>query len=502
MEVFDDEMFSQLDEMLGELDDQLRREKAEKACGGAETQVPHGAQAMGQAAAMRDANTAAISDANKVAIKEEASQLAVLQAQVKAQAQAEAQAQAQAQAEAQAQAQAQAQVQAQAQAQAKENALAQAGAEAKALALALTQAAALRALAQAQARSHVEVGKAAGEGAGADAALRFAASEAEQGAEALRRATAGMQRIRQAAASQVASVLIGQSMASQSAPRQHPAGCHPFPTLEPSTIPLWPSREWMVEGQRALSYQRVVYPQPAPAVTASPLPCLKPSAGGGYIVKAPERQPSLSSAVSSAPSSPISSPSAATTVASTNLAAAIRPTAILPATLATAFTSTALTAVTHSAIAASPQAASAMVPAAVGEVAQLAGDDAQCRFHQQRLEAQQKAKMQGRVALAIAQARREAESSGKRPREEEGGMTATAGPGNFHARAGCEEANLRAADLRLEHALRQAAPRPSTCLVRAWSAAVTAGHSLDSFKLDASPPGIRPVRRKLCHEQP
>jgi hypothetical protein len=60
-------------------------------------------------------------------------------------------------------------------------------------------------------------------------------------------------------------------------------------------------------------------------------------------------------------------------------------------------------------------------PAAVGEVAQPAGADAQCSLHQQRLEAQRKAKVQARVALAIAQARQKAGNSLKRSRGEEGG---------------------------------------------------------------------------------
>ena len=469
IEVFDDEMLEQFEEMLGELDAQLRRENVhQRDCAWAETQGPQvAALEMGRAAAVRDAN-------------KEASRLAVRQIQVEAEAEAQAQAQAQAH-----QAQASAH-------QARENAqLAQAGAEAKALAHALTQAAPLQSLAQSpsgcrQMRAGKAAGKAAGKGAaGADAAVHSAASEAE-GEEALRRATAGMQRIRQAVASQVASVLLGQSAASQSVPPQHLAGYHPFL----GTLSSWPSTP----------YQAVLHSQPAHVVvTACPLPCLQPSAGGGCIVKAPERQPSLSSAVSSvssAPSSPISiSPSAAAaTVASTNPAVAMLSTAILPAlpaTLATAFTSA-----TNSATAASPHPPRAVLPTAV---TQLAGDDAQCHFHQQRLEAQQKAKMQAQVALAIAQARQEAGSNLKRPHGEEGGIAAA---GRFHARESCEEADLRAADLKLKHALRQTAPRPSNKVVRAWLAAGNASHSLDSFRLDAAPPGVRPVRQRLHHEQP
>ena len=330
------------------------------------------------------------------------------------------------------------------------------------------------------------------------------AREAAQGAEALRRATLGMQRIRHAVASQAAaSMLLAQSKAppqyvqpqhlahyppllgtgsssssavgGQKRPLPEAAPASPFsspnlrflanfldaPGLQPSLQPTG-----AFSGLPSSPYQGPLYPQTAASVViASPLPCLQPkpsaggpSAGGRCIEKELERQPSLSSAVSSAPSSPIriSSSAAATDAACPTIPA---PAAILPPALpvsSSASTSTfaAITTTTHSATMASPAA----------EVAQPAGADAQCSLHEQRLEAQRKAKVQARVALAIAQARQKAGDSLKRSRgEEEGG---------------------------------QAAPRPSSCLVRAWSAALNSSHSPGSFELD-NPSGVRPVRAKL-----
>ena len=299
-------------------------------------------------------------------------------------------------------------------------------------------------------------------------AAQSKAREAAQRAEALRRATVGMQRIRHAVASQVALVLHAQSIkASQYVQPQHlthypsPGASSPFagggqkPPLSeeaPASPFSSPNLRFLANfldapglqptgafsGLPSSPYQGPLYPQTGPVVAASPLPCLqpKPSAGrpsagspecflecfldtatGRCIEKALERQPSLSSAVSSAPSSPtgISSSAAATDAACpTNPAPAAIPLPALPvSTSVPTSIFAAITTTTHSATMASP--------AAVGEVAQPAGADAQCSLHQQRLEAQRKAKVQARVALAIAQARQKAGNSLKRSRGEEGG---------------------------------------------------------------------------------
>ena len=62
-------------------------------------------------------------------------------------------------------------------------------------------------------------------------------------------------------------------------------------------------------------------------------------------------------------------------------------------------------------------------------MAAQAAAEAQWRFHQQRLAAQQRAKMQAQAALAMAMAQAQQQAaatpsseSGKRPREERGGL--------------------------------------------------------------------------------
>ena len=192
-----------------------------------------------------------------------------------------------------------------------------------------------------------------------------------------------------------------------------PPGPHapsqPWTIAAPSLPAAWTSNSLGNSFQQAQPGKAAAGP---PVVATCLRPCAQPCAPPSLI--------STSTASSSASSvaSSTSSPPAPS--------AAIPTTAIPAATIPTAALATTVTADSATASDAGGFAAAAAAQAAV--VAQGAAE-AQWRFHQQRLAAQQRAKMQAQAALAMAMAQAQQQAaatpsseSGKRPREERGGL--------------------------------------------------------------------------------
>ena len=157
--------------------------------------------------------------------------------------------------------------------------------------------------------------------------------------------------------------------------------------------------------------------QPGIAAAAPPVvaTCLRPCAP----LYAP---PSLTSTSTASSSSVLSSASSeASSTSSPRAPFAATPTGAIPAA---PIPTAALAATVTGALATAPDTGDFATAAAQAAVAAQAAAEAQWRFHQQRLAAQQRAKMRAQAALAMARAQQQATATAescKRPREEGAG---------------------------------------------------------------------------------